>query len=134
MRVKISVIGALVIGLALGLVVPKLANLGTAASAGSTCTNHSSTSQSHNIMIMGGKAEPQAVMAKRCDTLTITNMDSGVREIAFGVHETHIAYDGIAEKSLASNKSFTITLVEAGNFTFHDHLDDSSQGGFTVSK
>jgi plastocyanin len=134
MKSKALLLAAVTVGVIVGVLAPKLVHLAPAASASNNCATHSSTSQSHTIMIMGGHAEPQTVAANLCDTITITNMDSQAREIAFGPHENHIAYDGILEKVLNANQSLTITLVQAGSFHFHDHLDDSSQGSFTVTK
>lgn len=91
-------------------------------------------SESHNVMIMNSKPEPDHVTGKLCDSLTITNMDNIAREIAFGPHEDHVPYDGVAEKVLNPGQSLTVTLNQAGNFHFHDHLNDAVQGYFTITK
>ena len=90
------------------------------------------TGQNHLVVIENSIASPARTNAKPCDTLAIKNTDSKIRLIAFGIHDHHQAYDGIAEKVLDKNQSFTVTLEQTGTFKFHDHLDDSTQGTFTV--
>jgi plastocyanin len=97
------------------------------------CSNPRGSKQSYSVMIMNGKVEPSGtVQAKLCDTLTITNMDSIGREIAFGPHEDHVPYDGIAEKVLNKDQSLTITLNKAGTYHWHDHEHDEVEGYFKV--
>jgi len=43
-------------------------------------------------------------------------------------------YDGVAERFLNKNESFTITLNATGTYHWHDHLHDEVEGYFTVSK
>lgn len=69
-----------------------------------------------------------------CDTLTFTNKDAIAREIAFGPHEHHVPYDGVAERVLNKNQSFTVTLNQTGNFRWHDHLHDEVEGTFAVTR
>jgi hypothetical protein len=71
--------------------------------------------------------------AKLCDRLTITNQDPVNRLMAFGIHDRHITYDGITTQQLRSNQSFSVTLVQPGNYIFHDHLDDDVEASFTVT-
>lgn len=89
---------------------------------------------SHFVYIQDGKAAPAATSGMLCDTLTIINKDPKLRVIAFGPHDRHITYNGVTEQTLAENQSMTITFDEAGAFTFHDHVDDTSIGVFTVAK
>lgn len=88
---------------------------------------------SHFVYVHSGKAEPATISGVLCDTLTIINKDPKLRLIAFGEHDKHQAYDGITEQALAENQSMTITLNQTGTYTFHDHIDDSSVGVFTVT-
>jgi len=87
---------------------------------------------SHSITIKDNEALPASVTATRCDTLTITNTDNRVRNMAFGKHDRHQAYDGITEKQLAQGQSLTVTLNEPGAFLIHDHFDDDVISTFTV--
>jgi plastocyanin len=95
---------------------------------------HGKTGTTHTITIANDKMDPDHIDAQLCDKLTVTNTDDKVRDMAFGVHDHHQAYDGTTEKSLAKNQSLTVTLEEAGNYKLHDHLDDDVAGTFTVSK
>lgn len=87
----------------------------------------------YRVIVQDGKAVPEDTQAKLCDTLTLINRDNRIRLMAFGIHEDHVVYDGIEEKVLKEGESFTVTLVQAGSFKFHDHVDDQAQGTFTVT-
>jgi len=95
-----------------------------------TCKNHG---VHHEVTIRQGKPSTFEVDGHLCDTLTITNEDDRLRLMAFGIHSHHQAYDGVVEKLLAQGKSLTVTFDQLGRFTYHDHLEDSVQGYFTVS-
>lgn len=66
---------------------------------------------------------PETTNANLCDSITFTNYDNITREIAFGPHEDHVPYDGVAEKLLNKGQSFTITANQAGSYHFHDKVD-----------
>ena len=88
----------------------------------------------YTAVIQGSKViSADRVKGKLCDTLTIVNKDNEAREIAFGNHEAHVPYDGIAERVLSKGQSLTITFNKAGSFHWHDHLHDEVEGFFTVS-
>ena len=82
--------------------------------------------------IRDDKVMPATIHASLCDQLTITNNDKRTREVAFGQHEHHEAYDGITEKILNKGQSMTVLLNQVGSFRFHDHEDDTVQAFFTV--
>jgi plastocyanin len=86
----------------------------------------------HEVTIQNGKIEPSNTVASKCDTLTIKNLDSVDRIMAFGVHDHHVAYDGVEERELLGNQSFTVTLIQPGSFKFHDHMHDEVAGTFQV--
>ena len=88
---------------------------------------------SHTVTIKDGQVSPANTNGKLCDTLTITNLDDSTRLLAFGRHEQHVEYDGVSERALNKNQSLSVTLVETGNYKFHDHLHDEVQGTFTVA-
>lgn len=88
----------------------------------------------HQVIIQNNKVIPVNTVAQLCDSLTITNLDDKERLVAFGLHEHHVPYDGITEKTLIQGQSLTVTLVQAGHFRFHDHWHDEVQGTFTVTK
>ena len=88
----------------------------------------------HTVVIQNNKATPEHTDGKLCDTLTITNEDNQNRLMAFGPHEHHQPYDGVAERILGQGQSFTVTMNEAGTYYFHDHIGDIVKGRFTVNK
>ena len=122
--------------------------LGTAATAGaifgvSVYLDHQYASlhdgcaprqTNHKVVIDGDKMTPEHTSGKRCETLTITNHDDKHRMLAFGVHNNHVAYDGISEYSLSHDQSVTVTLVQTGNFIFHDHMDEAVAATLEVSQ
>lgn len=88
----------------------------------------------HLIIIKDGVVTPSHIIARPCDTMTVTNNDDVLRYMAFGRHDEHQAYDGITEKTIEKGQSFTVTLDEVGNYKFHDHLHDEVTGTFTVKR
>ena len=87
---------------------------------------------SHLVKVQNNQMVPADTQAKICDTLTITNADPTLRLIAFGPHDNHQPYDGVTEKALGTNQSFTIVLNQLGTYSFHDHIEDVAHGDFTV--
>lgn len=88
----------------------------------------------HEVTIQNGIVEPSNTVASKCDTLTIKNFDDVDRMMAFGVHDHHSTYDGVEERELLRNQSFTVTLIQPGSFQFHDHMHDEVAGTFQVSE
>ncbi len=88
----------------------------------------------HQVEFKGDYASPEITNGHMCDKITFTNKDHETREIAFGPHENHQAYDGVTEKILNYNQSFTITLNKIGTYDFHDHIHDNAIGNFIVTK
>jgi len=86
----------------------------------------------HRVVIQNDTVSPAHTDGNKCDTLTITNQDDVNRLVAFGPHENHVPYDGIKEQELSKGQSLTVTMVQTGNFRFHDHIHDEVQGTFTV--
>jgi len=86
----------------------------------------------HQAVFEHDKVVPFHTEAKRCDTLTITNLDDRARYLAFGQHQSHGSYAGVSERYLSTKGSLTFTLVKPGNFRFHDHIDDPVYGTFSV--
>jgi plastocyanin len=90
------------------------------------------TNINHTVIIQDDKVSPNHTDGHLCDTLTIKNLDSVTRFIAFGQHDHHQPYDGITKDTLNQNESFTITMDQAGEFMFHDHAHDEVEGTFSV--
>jgi hypothetical protein len=87
----------------------------------------------HKVTIQNDIVSPVHTDARECDTLTITNLDSRQRLLAFGQHDNHISYDGISEKLVDQNQNLTVTLIRTGTYSFHDHENDAVNGEFVVS-
>jgi hypothetical protein len=82
--------------------------------------------------IKNDQIAPAFIDTTICDQLTVINKDDKLRLVAFGVHDSHITYDGIVEKVLKKDESLTITLNQAGTYLFHDHLQEEVQAQFRV--
>ncbi len=87
---------------------------------------------SHIVTISDGKVSPSHTYARRCDTLSFVNEDKKEREMVFGSHPAHGSYGGIFEVMVNKGHPETITLNEAGEFNFHDHLAPDVTGHFSV--
>lgn len=91
------------------------------------------SSTMHMVVIKNGVANPSHTDAHLCDTIMFMNEDSVSRFIAFGPHDHHELYGGVEGLELSSaQEDQTLTLNEAGTYTFHDHLHDEMTGDFTV--
>jgi plastocyanin len=86
----------------------------------------------YDLVIKNDKFSPNSISATRCDTLTIKNLDNRGRLIAFGKHEAHTAYDGISERYLTKDESFSLTLDKTGSYIMHDHEEEEVKASFTV--
>lgn len=87
----------------------------------------------HPVKIEDNSVSPKNTQAALCDALSITNNDDIPRLIAFGRHDNHTPYDGVAEKLLNQGETLMITLNKPGTYIFHDHLHQEVNGTFTVS-
>jgi plastocyanin len=133
----IMVTAGLIVSAAVVITTNRLASgyLTSVASAASSGPQKCPTvGANYRVAVKNNRMIPAHVEGRVCDTLTFTNADSTLRMIAFGPHDNHVPYDGVAEKVLSTNQSFTITLNQAGTYTFHDHIDDVATGSFTVNK
>ncbi|HEY2003895.1 MAG TPA: cytochrome o ubiquinol/quinol oxidase subunit IV [Candidatus Saccharimonadia bacterium] len=91
-------------------------------------------SEMHMVVIKNGAVSPYHTDAHRCDTIMFMNEDNVPREIAFGPHENHEPYGGVAALALNSvQEQQTLTLNESGTYMFHDHLHAEVIGDFTVT-
>jgi hypothetical protein len=104
---------------------------GKSGSAGVCAGKSGSTTK---INIHDSKVSNPNITGNLCDKIMFTNSDPITREIAFGAHENHVPYDGVAEKFLNKGQSFTITLDQTGKFHWHDHIHDEVEGYFTVTQ
>lgn len=88
--------------------------------------------RAHYAVIENDRVSPSSINANSCDTLTITNQDDKLRNMAFGQHEQHTAYDGVLEEIILQGQSVTVTLNKSGEFSFHDHHQEEVSGMFVV--
>lgn len=88
--------------------------------------------ENYKITVSNGVVSPNYIEAKQCDTLTFINEDKDAREMTFGTHPNHGAYGGEYEVIVRKGRAKSITLNQAGTFEFHDHLDPSVTGSFSV--
>lgn len=132
MKPRTNVIAAAVAlaGLGAGMLAIALVPRPLATASSRQCSGRSGAL--HTVTIQHNQLDPARVTARLCDRLTITNLDDRQREIAFGQHSRHTAYNGVTERVLGRGDSLTVTLNRAGIFTFHDHLQDEVAGTFTV--
>lgn len=88
----------------------------------------------HTVVISHGVATPSHVDAHLCDSMVFETDDAQHREIAFGSHPAHIAYAGVQELPVSKGHGNMLILSVAGSYQFHDHLDPSLTGTFTVAQ
>jgi hypothetical protein len=86
----------------------------------------------HTVVIQQARMSVPKLQADRCDRLTIKNLDPETREIGFGDHDHHEAYDGVSEKILRQGDSLTITLRATGEHHYHDHYHHETEASFVV--
>jgi hypothetical protein len=130
LRVMLFCFGAVIIAAAVGYGSVKLyGQLQSGKANADTCHNKGAD---HLVIIKNGAASPTHVTGHLCDSLTVTNTDDVLRFIAFGRHDEHVAYDGVTEKTIEKDQSFTVTLNQTGSFKFHDHMHDEVAATFTV--
>ena len=76
---------------------------------------------------------PANINAKRCDVLVFHNSTAAGIEIAFGQHQRHVPYPGLANSPIKPGGKSSLVLAQAGNFPVHDHSDEQLQGKLAVS-
>jgi hypothetical protein len=94
----------------------------------------STPGKTHVVTIENDRAVPSEITASRCDSLTITNKDDKTREIGFGNHDHHVAYDGVSEHILKKDENLRVILRQTGEFHFHDHFQEEVEASFTVRR
>jgi cytochrome o ubiquinol oxidase operon protein cyoD len=113
--------------IASGEAVHQISGVQAGTCPGGTVTNH-------KVVLHDNKVTPGHTYAKLCDTLTIINNDSAMRDMEFGEHDHHVPYSGQSGELLRPGRSMQVTLTEQGTYLFHDHMQDVVQGDFTVTK
>jgi plastocyanin len=122
---------AIILGALSVIIVAALIAYAALTKPGPACAQ---TGANHTVSIINNRPRPADISVRLCDKLTFVNKDNLTREIAFGAHDNHVPYDGVTERFLNKDQSFTITLNKVGTYHWHDHLHDEIQGDFTVNK
>lgn len=86
----------------------------------------------HIVTISSTTVSPVHTTAKRCDTITFKSEDGASYMLMFGLYDTPSSYGGLDEVSVRRSRSEIITLNEAGEFSFYDHMDPTLIGHFSV--
>jgi hypothetical protein len=133
-KIPLLIIGIIVITITAVILAFNLASFYLTRQYAATHEGCLPTSTHHKVIIKDGAVSPKNTVAHKCETLTITNLDTAQRIMAFGQHDHHVTYDGITEEHLIKNQSLTVTLLQTGDFKFHDHANDEVQGTFTVTQ
>jgi hypothetical protein len=130
-KIGLGVVGAVALMVATIFVAIWISHIESdkAASAFPKCVGQHAV---HEVVIQNDKVVPSHTSGKRCDILVITNLDDIPRIMAFGDHEHHVAYDGVTERYLSKDGKLSVTLVQPGNFLFHDHDNAEVKGTFSV--
>lgn len=88
---------------------------------------------SHKVTINNGQVSPLYTEARLCDKIIFINEEDIVREITFGTHPQHDTYAGEYQLTVRKGRSKTLILSQEGTYQFHDHLDPTVTGAFTVA-
>jgi Mlc titration factor MtfA (ptsG expression regulator) len=104
---------------------------------------HTNTSKDNAVCQKAGKENqltlrddrfsPNKLTLRQCDTIKIVNLDTRTFSLAFGTHESHIAYPGFSEQVIRPNEFIVIDAVQAGSYLMHDHLRDQAQVNLTIT-
>jgi cytochrome o ubiquinol oxidase operon protein cyoD len=86
----------------------------------------------HKVTIKYHQVSPEHTQARLCDTITFINEDGEVKDIAFGNHPDHGTYAGEMDLITRQGHPKSLTLSQLGTYRFHDHLNETTTGSFTV--
>lgn len=91
------------------------------------------TKDQHRVILKNGIASPSVVLADMCDSILFVNEDETPRVISFGSHTAHGTYSGVNGLTVKKGRNKSLTLNQTGTHYFHDHLETSVNGLFTVA-
>lgn len=100
-------------------------NVKTAQECNVSMTNHA-------LYLNHDSFSQPTLTVKRCETITLVNIDTAPYYVFFGPHEHHEEYPGYDPQQLNHNESVSFTAVKTGSFKLHDHLRDNAQLTLTV--
>jgi plastocyanin len=91
------------------------------------------TPTTHTVSYASTGFSPSSITIKAGDTVTFTNGTSSKMWVASDPHPQHTDFsDFDAGKGYEAGTSYSYTFMEAGTFTYHDHLHSSMRGTVTV--
>lgn len=89
----------------------------------------------HVVTIKNSNVSPAFSKARLCDTLTFINEQTNDATIIFGSDDPgNQSYGGEYEIGVTTKRPKTITLNEAGSFTFSDRDNQNTVGYFSVDE
>ena len=89
------------------------------------------TPTTHTVSYASTGFSPSSITIKAGDTVTFTNGTSSKMWVASDPHHTDFS-DFDAGKGYEAGTSYSYTFMEAGTFTYHDHLHSSMRGTVVV--
>jgi hypothetical protein len=125
------IVAVAVIGLTVYSSSPKKAADTTPAPSAETC---STTGADVYLTVNDDGFDKPSLSAHRCDRLVLHNAGSQDHWPALGSHPHHIQYPGLPDRVMQAGETRSVVLVEAGDFEYHDHLNEEQEGQLDISR
>ncbi len=112
----------------------------TNSSTTTTITNSSTTNsaavmekpEAKTVWISESSFTPSVITVKAGDTVTWINKDVPKRQVASDPHPAHTDLSDFVSNELEQDDTFSYTFSEAGEYTYHDHLNPIRLGKVIV--
>jgi hypothetical protein len=115
--------------------------------AHSLSDDHDEHSHSHNVvnqcpsgpaktyeLIFGDTSvTPSQLSVNKCDQINVRNEGSAPIELAMGPHAHHIHVEGFEETVLNHGQLYSFRLSQLGNYSIHDHENESLNSKIIVN-
>ncbi len=89
----------------------------------------------HAVILSENGFDPQKIVIKKGDTVIFTSVKRGWFWPASNPHPTHTTYTNFdPQEPISSDKSWSFTFTETGEWRYHDHLAPYFIGTVTVSE
>ena len=88
--------------------------------------------ETHKVTISGVYVDRPHISAKLCDTLQFVNENDKEIVITFGTHPNHGSYGGENAYVVSKSRPAFVTLNQLGEHLYHDHLEPTISGSFSV--
>lgn len=86
----------------------------------------------HQLSVASDAFSQDRLIIARCDTVRIANAGAETYDLAFGEHDSHVAYPGFSRQLLQPGEYFELNALQAGSYTMHDHLRDQAKVDFDI--